>query len=46
MTQSKKLVIRILLLVARIVADDDEALKKELSDLSSHIVYYKFGDSA
>ncbi len=45
MTVSKKLVIRILLMVARMVADD-EPLKKELSELSSHIAYLKIGEAA
>jgi len=44
-TVSRKLVIRILLMIARMVADD-EPLKKELSDLSSHIAYLKLGEAA
>lgn len=45
MTVSKKLVIRILLMVARMVADD-EPLKKEIESLSSHIAYLKFNEAA
>ena len=45
MTIAKKLVIRILLMVARMVAED-EPLKKEISELSSHIAYLKLGEAA
>ena len=37
MTSRQKLVIRILLLVARLIAD--EGWQKEISDLANHITY-------
>lgn len=45
MTPSKKLVIRILLMVARIVADD-EPLKKEIEALASHVAYVNLKEAA
>jgi hypothetical protein len=45
MTISKKLVIRILLMVARMVAEEEQ-LKKEIEALAGHIAYLKFGEAA